>query len=242
MCSCPARQDVLRSSLWAYTYFSHLKKTKVSSQWQLCKSLTQAFPWGSAILIVWMKCLAALLADKHQSLPCLVLCDPELLFLPTLGCTRLLTALPFLWSQVYYFVKDHELSGAVPHQFAKEIAVACSTALCPHLKTLKNNGMNKIGLRVSIDSDMVSFQLLLHTLHFHWSVFPCKYLGSLHECFKRFLHYPRSRLRMTFVEEAVLVINFSLHGSLNILLVWYSTFCIVLLIQGVSLSINMFPS
>ncbi|XP_068856951.1 zinc finger FYVE domain-containing protein 16 isoform X1 [Aphelocoma coerulescens] len=60
-------------------------------------------------------------------------------------------------TEVYYFVKDHELSSAVPHQFAKEIATACSTALCPHLKTLKNNGMNKIGLRVSIDSDMVEY-------------------------------------------------------------------------------------
>uniref|UniRef100_A0A8C8B0C6 Zinc finger FYVE domain-containing protein n=1 Tax=Otus sunia TaxID=257818 RepID=A0A8C8B0C6_9STRI len=60
-------------------------------------------------------------------------------------------------SEVYYFLKDHELSSPVPHQFAKEIAIACSTALCPHLKTLKNNGMNKIGLRVSIDSDMVEY-------------------------------------------------------------------------------------
>ncbi|KFQ53272.1 Zinc finger FYVE domain-containing protein 16, partial [Pelecanus crispus] len=60
-------------------------------------------------------------------------------------------------TEVYYFLKDHELPSPVPHQFAKEIAVACSTALCPHLNTLKNNGMNKIGLRVSIDSDMVEY-------------------------------------------------------------------------------------
>ncbi|XP_015470563.1 zinc finger FYVE domain-containing protein 16 isoform X4 [Parus major] len=60
-------------------------------------------------------------------------------------------------TEVYYFVKDHELSSAVPQLFAKEIAIACSTALCPHLKTLKNNGMNKIGLRVSIDSDTVEY-------------------------------------------------------------------------------------
>ncbi|KAF1499547.1 Zinc finger FYVE domain-containing protein 16, partial [Eudyptula minor novaehollandiae] len=60
-------------------------------------------------------------------------------------------------TEVYYFLKDRELSSPVPHQFAKEIAIACSTALCPHLKTLKNNGMNKIGLRVSIDSDMVEY-------------------------------------------------------------------------------------
>ncbi|NXA22009.1 ZFY16 protein, partial [Ibidorhyncha struthersii] len=60
-------------------------------------------------------------------------------------------------TKVYYFLKDHELPSPVPHQFAKEIAVACSTALCRHLRTLKNNGMNKIGLRVSIDSDMVEY-------------------------------------------------------------------------------------
>ncbi|KFO83014.1 Zinc finger FYVE domain-containing protein 16, partial [Buceros rhinoceros silvestris] len=60
-------------------------------------------------------------------------------------------------TEVYYFLKDHEITSPLPYQFAKEIAVACSTALCPHLKTLKNNGMNKIGLRVSIDSDMVEY-------------------------------------------------------------------------------------
>ncbi|PKU36545.1 zinc finger fyve hypothetical protein [Limosa lapponica baueri] len=60
-------------------------------------------------------------------------------------------------TEVYYFLKEHELSSPVPQQFAKEIAAACSTALCRHLKTLKNNGMNKIGLRVSVDSDMVEY-------------------------------------------------------------------------------------
>ncbi|NXN25908.1 ZFY16 protein, partial [Nycticryphes semicollaris] len=60
-------------------------------------------------------------------------------------------------TEVYYFLKDHDLSSPVPQQFAKEIAAACSTALCRHLKTLKNNGMNKIGLRVSVDSDMVEY-------------------------------------------------------------------------------------
>ncbi|XP_037657090.1 zinc finger FYVE domain-containing protein 16 [Choloepus didactylus] len=62
-------------------------------------------------------------------------------------------------TEVFYFLKDQDLSiSATPYQFAKEIAMACSAALCPHLKTLKNNGMNKIGLRVSIDTDMVEFQ------------------------------------------------------------------------------------
>ncbi|XP_032625441.2 zinc finger FYVE domain-containing protein 16 isoform X4 [Chelonoidis abingdonii] len=62
-------------------------------------------------------------------------------------------------TEVFYILKDHELSSATPYQFAKEIAVACSAALGPHLKTLKNNAMNKLGLRVSIDTDMVEYQL-----------------------------------------------------------------------------------
>ncbi|KFV95193.1 Zinc finger FYVE domain-containing protein 16, partial [Eurypyga helias] len=60
-------------------------------------------------------------------------------------------------TEVYYFPKDRELSSPVPQQFAKEMSAACSAALGPHLKTLKNNGMNKIGLRVSVDSDMVEY-------------------------------------------------------------------------------------
>ncbi|CAN8220688.1 unnamed protein product [Coccothraustes coccothraustes] len=60
-------------------------------------------------------------------------------------------------TEVYHFTKGREPSSAVPHQFAKEIAIACSSALRPHIKALKNNGMNKIGLRVSIDSDMVEY-------------------------------------------------------------------------------------
>ncbi|KYO48636.1 hypothetical protein Y1Q_0004038 [Alligator mississippiensis] len=61
-------------------------------------------------------------------------------------------------TEVFYFLKDHELSDLTSSQFAKDLAIACSTTLCPHLKMLKNNGMNKIGLRVSIDTDMVEYQ------------------------------------------------------------------------------------
>uniref|UniRef100_A0A8C3KW22 Zinc finger FYVE domain-containing protein n=1 Tax=Chrysolophus pictus TaxID=9089 RepID=A0A8C3KW22_CHRPC len=77
-------------------------------------------------------------------------------------------------TEVYYFLKDHELPSPVHLQFAKDIATACSTALCPHLKTLKKNGMNKIGLRVSIDSDMVEY---LAGSGGH--LFPQKYLNEL---------------------------------------------------------------
>ncbi|XP_021489748.2 zinc finger FYVE domain-containing protein 16 isoform X1 [Meriones unguiculatus] len=62
-------------------------------------------------------------------------------------------------TEVFYFLKDQDVSIlSTSYQFAKEIAMACSAALCPHLRTLKSNRMNKIGLRVSIDTDMVEFQ------------------------------------------------------------------------------------
>lgn len=86
-------------------------------------------------------------------------------------------------TEVYYFLKDHELPSPVHLQFAKDIAAACSTALCPHLKTLKKNGMNKIGLRVSVDSDMVEY---LAGSGGH--LFPQKYLNELDKALIPVIH------------------------------------------------------
>lgn len=62
-------------------------------------------------------------------------------------------------TEVFCFLKDQDISlSSSSYQFAKEIATACSAALCPHLRTLKSNRMNRIGLRVSVDTDMVEFQ------------------------------------------------------------------------------------
>ncbi|XP_015674042.1 zinc finger FYVE domain-containing protein 16 [Protobothrops mucrosquamatus] len=60
-------------------------------------------------------------------------------------------------TEVFYLSNVSELHNSV-HQLAKEIALASYIALGKHLKTLKNNGMNKIGLRVSMDADMVEYQ------------------------------------------------------------------------------------
>ncbi|XP_061477572.1 zinc finger FYVE domain-containing protein 16-like isoform X2 [Rhineura floridana] len=60
-------------------------------------------------------------------------------------------------TEVFYLLKASE-SYSHAHQFAKEIALASCTALRQHLKTLKSNGMNKIGLRVSMDNDRVEYQ------------------------------------------------------------------------------------
>ncbi|XP_075693984.1 zinc finger FYVE domain-containing protein 16 isoform X2 [Rhinoderma darwinii] len=62
-------------------------------------------------------------------------------------------------TEVFYLLRDREPASAMAHlQFAKEMATACGAALCPHMKTLKNTGMNKIGLRVSMDIDMVEYR------------------------------------------------------------------------------------
>ncbi|XP_075036210.1 zinc finger FYVE domain-containing protein 16 isoform X2 [Mixophyes fleayi] len=62
-------------------------------------------------------------------------------------------------TEVFYLLRDREPASAMAHfQFAKEMATACGAALCPHIKTLKNSGMNKIGLRVSMDIDMVEYR------------------------------------------------------------------------------------
>ncbi|XP_072272323.1 zinc finger FYVE domain-containing protein 16 isoform X2 [Pyxicephalus adspersus] len=62
-------------------------------------------------------------------------------------------------TEVFYLLGEREPTSSTAHiQFAKEIATACGAALCPHIKTLKNRGMNKIGLRVSMDIDMVEYR------------------------------------------------------------------------------------
>ncbi|XP_042722134.1 zinc finger FYVE domain-containing protein 16 [Lagopus leucura] len=86
-------------------------------------------------------------------------------------------------TEVYYFLKDHELPSPVHLQFAKDIAAACCSALCPHLKTLKKNGMNKIGLRVSVDSDMVEY-----LAGSGGQLFPQKYLNELDKALIPVIH------------------------------------------------------
>ncbi|MBN3308529.1 ZFY16 protein, partial [Amia calva] len=65
-------------------------------------------------------------------------------------------------TEVFYLLKtpDVSLSSvlATHSQFPKEIATAGCAALCPHLKTLKETGINYLGLRVSTDADMVEYQ------------------------------------------------------------------------------------
>ncbi|XP_069483645.1 zinc finger FYVE domain-containing protein 16 isoform X2 [Ambystoma mexicanum] len=62
-------------------------------------------------------------------------------------------------TEVFYLLRNHDLSMKASYfQFAKEIATACTAALCDNLRSLKEHGMNKISLRISMDIDMVEYQ------------------------------------------------------------------------------------
>ncbi len=51
------------------------------------------------------------------------------------------------------------LSDPADHsRLTENVAKAFCMALCPHLKLLKEDGMAKLGLRVTLDSDQVTMQ------------------------------------------------------------------------------------
>ncbi|XP_023694678.2 zinc finger FYVE domain-containing protein 16 isoform X1 [Paramormyrops kingsleyae] len=49
-------------------------------------------------------------------------------------------------------------SASLPSQFLREISAASCKALCPHLAVLTGSGINRFGLRISTDGDMVEYQ------------------------------------------------------------------------------------
>ncbi|XP_072372269.1 zinc finger FYVE domain-containing protein 16 isoform X2 [Scyliorhinus torazame] len=65
-------------------------------------------------------------------------------------------------TEVFYLQRNHDpLSPTVPavqSELTEQIANACCAALCPHLKVLKEIGINKLSLRVSLETDKVEYQ------------------------------------------------------------------------------------
>ncbi|XP_069006405.1 zinc finger FYVE domain-containing protein 9 isoform X2 [Embiotoca jacksoni] len=66
------------------------------------------------------------------------------------------------WTEVFYLQRaDHPKGGvtdsAEHNRLTERIARAFCLALCPHLKLLKEDGMAKLGLRVTFDSQEVGF-------------------------------------------------------------------------------------
>ncbi|XP_055580612.1 zinc finger FYVE domain-containing protein 9 isoform X2 [Falco cherrug] len=64
------------------------------------------------------------------------------------------------WTEVFFLENDEQHSGlsdpADHSRLTENVAKAFCLALCPHLKLLKEDGMTKLGLRVTLDSDQVS--------------------------------------------------------------------------------------
>lgn len=66
----------------------------------------------------------------------------------------------FLWFLQVFFLQSEDqpnsLSDPADHsRLTENMARAFCVALCPHLKLLKEDGMAKLGLRVTLDSDQV---------------------------------------------------------------------------------------
>lgn len=66
----------------------------------------------------------------------------------------------FVWGTKVFFLENDDqhscLSDPADHsRLTEHIAKAFCLALCPHLKLLKEDGMTKLGLRVTLDSDQV---------------------------------------------------------------------------------------
>ncbi|OXB82079.1 UNVERIFIED_CONTAM: hypothetical protein H355_008958 [Colinus virginianus] len=66
------------------------------------------------------------------------------------------------WTEVFFLENDEQHSGlsdpADHSRLTENVAKAFCLALCPHLKLLKEDGMTKLGLRVTLDSDQVGYQ------------------------------------------------------------------------------------
>ncbi|TNN88514.1 Zinc finger FYVE domain-containing protein 9 [Liparis tanakae] len=66
------------------------------------------------------------------------------------------------WTEVFFLQSEDQpngLSDPADHsRLTENVARAFCVALCPHLKLLKEDGMAKLGLRVTLDSDQVGYQ------------------------------------------------------------------------------------
>ncbi|XP_008277881.1 zinc finger FYVE domain-containing protein 9 isoform X2 [Stegastes partitus] len=66
------------------------------------------------------------------------------------------------WTEVFFLQSEDQpngLSDPADHsRLTENVARAFCMALCPHLKLLKEDGMAKLGLRVTLDSDQVGYQ------------------------------------------------------------------------------------
>ncbi|XP_036377602.1 zinc finger FYVE domain-containing protein 9-like [Megalops cyprinoides] len=67
------------------------------------------------------------------------------------------------WTEVFFLQSEDQPNGpsdpADHSRLTENVARAFCVALCPHLKLLKEDGMAKLGLRVTLDSDQVGYMV-----------------------------------------------------------------------------------
>lgn len=61
------------------------------------------------------------------------------------------------WTEVFFLRSEDQSDPADHSRLAENVARAFCMALCPHLKLLKEDGMAKLGLRITLDSDQVGY-------------------------------------------------------------------------------------
>ncbi|NXQ07466.1 ZFYV9 protein, partial [Vidua macroura] len=91
------------------------------------------------------------------------------------------------WTEVFFLENDEQHSGlsdpADHSRLTENVAKAFCLALCPHLKLLKEDGMTKLGLRVTLDSDQVGYQA-----GSNGQPLPCQYMNDLDNALVPVIH------------------------------------------------------
>ncbi|RLW05926.1 hypothetical protein DV515_00004735 [Chloebia gouldiae] len=91
------------------------------------------------------------------------------------------------WTEVFFLENDEQhngLSDPADHsRLTENVAKAFCLALCPHLKLLKEDGMTKLGLRVTLDSDQVGYQA-----GSNGQPLPCQYMNDLDSALVPVIH------------------------------------------------------
>ncbi|XP_033057875.1 zinc finger FYVE domain-containing protein 9-like [Trachypithecus francoisi] len=91
------------------------------------------------------------------------------------------------WTEVFFLENDDQhncFSDPADHsRLTEHVTKAFCLALCPHLKLLKEDGMTKLGLRVTLDSDQVSYQAGRNGQHL-----PSQYMNDLNSALVPVIH------------------------------------------------------
>lgn len=97
-----------------------------------------------------------------------------------------MTAVCLRFPQVFFLQSDDQpnsLSDPADHsRLTENVARAFCMALCPHLKLLKEDGMAKLGLRVTLDSDQVCWRRLDALISQEAELYLCSVIYSITVC------------------------------------------------------------